>query len=485
MKRRLMISASMVLLLIVLIPIAVLLFDLRDQGIFMIVMIVTFVYVGIYVFGGVPKLIVYFIYGIITTTILILSPQPYHLPIAIIGSLLFVLNPLSTFETFLEKKLNEEDVLPLRISIRGSYWPFYSYQKEMKNFYHLPQARKLFTIKWYLHARQILTVALVTLGTIVFINNLSNIANSLDNFSWINFFNFYSVIIIFILAFFLYKKGFTSTIRTLVISVFPPVIFLVLISDFPAPIKYSFAGGTFLAFLVILGLELAKYYQRVAYDAYRYYDVDQQMEVFANALFEPLIYNESFTKCGTFLIKVKPEDFQKQWHSILVYANYFRFIITAYTFEKQGITIHAHFHFKNAKRIEKFKTFLESKFNREVVVNQFDDPNKHQYEQNFFHRPDYIVARGLALANLLKELEIKTRIIVSMIVYFENEEDLLEIQKIYSTLRLDDLSEDEYITARMDVSLINVDYVIEAKIREMLLELLIHSGKFVRISVFY
>jgi hypothetical protein len=36
----------------------------------------------------------------------------------------------------------------------------------------------------------------------------------------------------------------------------------------------------------------------------------------------------------------------------------------------------------------------------------------------------------------------------------------------------------------MDVSLINVDYVIEAKIREMLLELLIHSGKFVRISVF-
>jgi hypothetical protein len=118
-------------------------------------------------------------------------------------------------------------------------------------------------------------------------------------------------------------------------------------------------------------------------------------------------------------------------------------------------------------------------------VNQFDDPNKHQYELNFFHRPDYIVARGLALANLLKELEIKTRIIVSMIVYFENEEDLLEIQKIYSTLRLDDLSEDEYITARMDVSLINVDYVIEAKIREMLLELLIHSGKFVRISVFY
>ena len=136
------------------------------------------------------------------------------------------------------------------------------------------------------------------------------------------------------------------------------MIFLVLISDFPDPIRYSFAGGTLIAFLVILGFELSKLYQRVAYDSYHYYDVDLQMEVYANALFEPLIYNESFTKCATFLIKVKPEDFQKQFHSILVYANYFRFIITAYTLEKQGITIHAHFHHKNEKRIEKFKTFF-------------------------------------------------------------------------------------------------------------------------------
>lgn len=485
MKRRIMISASMILLLIVLIPIAVLLFDLRDQGIFMIVMLITIVYVSVYVFGGVPKLIVYLVYGIITAAMLILAPQPYHLPLAIIGALLFVLNPLSAFETFLEKTLNEEDVLPLRISIRGSYWPFYSYQKEMKNFYHLPQARKLFTLNWYLHARQVLTVALVTLGAVVFINNLSNIANSLDNFSWVNFFNFYSVIIIFILALFLYKKGFTSTIRTLVVSIFPPIIFLVLISDFPDPIRYSFAGATLITFLVILGIELSKFYQRVAYDDYHYYDVDQQMEVFANALFEPLIYNESFTKCATFQMKIKPEEFQKQFHSILVYANYFRFIITAYTFEKKNITLHAHFHFKNKKRIEKFKTFLESRFKGEVSVNEFMDPNKHHYEKTFFHRPDYIVARALALASLLKELEIKTRIIVSMIVYFEHEDDLLEMQKMYSTKRLDDLSEEDYFTARLDVSLLNVDYVIEAKVREMLLELMIHSGKFVRINVFY
>ena len=120
MKRRILISASLIMLLIVLIPIAVLLFDLRDQGIFMIIMVITIVYVGVYVFGGVPKLIIYLIYGVITATILILSPQPYHLPIAIIGSLLFVLNPLSSFETHLEKVMNEEDVLPLRVSIRGS-----------------------------------------------------------------------------------------------------------------------------------------------------------------------------------------------------------------------------------------------------------------------------------------------------------------------------------------------------------------------------
>ncbi|MDI6451984.1 hypothetical protein [Peloplasma aerotolerans] len=485
MKRRVAIAGSLTILIFVLMPIALILLELRGQGIFMITAILTLVYVGVYVFGGVPKLIIAFIYGFITFMFLYLLEEPYHLPFIIIGTLLFVLNPLSGFESYMESKMNDEDVLPIRISIRGSFWPFFSYQKEMKNFYHLPQARKLYTKKWYLQLRQLTTLFLITLGIFLFILGINNIANSLDNFDWINFFIFYNVVIIFILAFFLYKKGFTSTFRTLVISLFLPIIFLIFISTFPIALKFSLAGAMFLIGIIVGVIELIKYFQRVAYDVYHYHDVDLQKEVFANALFEPLVYNESYILCAQYKIKVDLDTFQKHFHDILVYANYFKFIITAYTYDKQFVELHADFHYRKKKRAEKFKAFLETKFKSEIPLQVEEDPNKEFYEKNFFHRPDYIIARAQNLASLLKELEIKTKIIVSMIVYFELEEELEAFSEDHPVIRLDDLSEEDYLTVRVNIPTINVDYMIESKIREVLLSLMINHGKFVRISVYY
>ncbi|PKK96586.1 MAG: hypothetical protein CVV58_05610 [Tenericutes bacterium HGW-Tenericutes-3] len=485
MKRRIVISGSLTILILILIPVALILFNLKGQGVFMLSSIVTLVYVGVYVFGGVPKLIIYAIYGLITTLFLFLLAQPYHLPIVIVGTLLFVLNPLSSFELYLENHLNDEDVLPVRFSIRGSYWPFFSYQREMKNFYHLPQARKLYTKKWYLHLRQLTTLFLFSLGVFLFIHSLNSIANSLDDFNWLNFFVFYVIIVVFVMALFMFKKGFTSTFRLFVISLFPPVIYLFLVSDFPDAIRYSFAGSFVIIGVVVSVIEFVRLYQRVAYDSYHYYDVDQQMEVYANALFEPLVYNESFTQCGEYSIKVSLEAFQKQFHDILVYANYFKFIITAYSYKKNTVYLYADFHEKNVKRSEKFKTYLELKFKMSVALSLQHDPNKEIYENNFFHQPDYIISRAQNLAGLLKELEIKTKIIVSFIVYFELEDELEAFSEDYAITELDDLSDEAYLTVRVDIPCINVDYVIESKIRELLLSLLINHGKFVRVSVYY
>jgi len=485
MKRRIAIAGSLTILIFILMPIALILLNLRGQGIFMISAILALVYVGVYVFGGVPKLIVYFIYGLVTSVFLTILEEPYHLPFVIIGTLLFVLNPLSSFESYLESKMSAEDVLPIHFSLRGSYWPFYSYRKEMKNFYHLPQARKLYTKSWYLHSRQIVTLFLISLGIFLFIHGLNNIKNSLDNFNWLNFFIFYSVIIAFVLAFFLFKKGFTSTFRGLAVSSFPTIIYLLLISNFPDVVKYSFAGSFFLIGLVVSIVELIKLYQRVIYDSYHYYDVDQQMEVFANALFEPLVYNESFTKSGHYQIKVKIETFQKNLHEILVYANYFRFIITAYTYGKQMVHVYADFHYKQSKRAENFKVFLESKFKMAIPLTLEDDPDKSLYEKRFFHRPDYIIARAQSLAALLKDLEIQTKIVISMIAYFELEEELDAFSKEFSVSKLDDLSEADYLTVKIDIPTLNIDYMIESKIREVLLALMVYHGTFVRISVYY
>ncbi len=485
MKRRIVIAGSLTILILILLPIALILLNLRGQGIFTLSAITALVYVGVYVFGGVPKLIIYLIYGTITGVFLFNLTEPYHLPIVIVGTLLFVLNPLSSFESYLESHLSDEDVLPIRFSIRGSYWPFFSYQKEMKNFYHLPQARKLYTKKWYLHLRQITTLLLFSLGIFLFILSVNIIVNSLDNFNWMHFFVFYIIIIVFIMSFFMFKKGFTSTFRLLVVSLFPPVIYLFLISDFPDAIRYSFSGSFVILWTVLIVVELVNYFKRVTYDSYHYFDVDEQMEVFANTLFEPLVYNETYIKCAQFQIKIKLDQFQKLFHEILVYANYFHFIITAYAYKKETIYLYVDFHEKQEKRAHKFKSYLEAKFRNSVTMEIHDDPNKEIYEKTFFHCPDYIIARAQSLADLLKELEIKTKIIISFIVYFELDDELEEFSKEFPVTQLDDLSEEDYLTVRIDIPTVNVDYMIESKIREVLLGLLIHHGKFVRISVFY
>ncbi len=485
MKRRIAIAGALTILIFIAMPIALILLNMRGQGIFMISAILSLVMVGIYVFGGLPKLIIATIYGVFTALFLFILTRPYHLPIIIIGTLLYVLNPLSSFQTYLENKLNKEDVLPIRISIRGSYWPFYAYRKEMKNYYHLPQARKLYTQKWYLHLRQLTTLSLVFLGTFIFILGINFIANTLEDFNWYNFFVFYTVIILFIMAWLSYKKGFTSTFRTLVLSLFPTIIYLVFMSNFTWPIKWIIASSVFVIGIVVSIIELVKFYHRAVYDSYHYYDVDQQREVFANALFESLVYNEPYCLSGYFKIKVKLTTFQKHFQDILVYSNYFRIIITAYSYGQEMVHLYADFHRNGHKRAEKFKTYLEAKFNISIPMDLKDDPDKTLYEKNFFHRPGYIIARAQSLANLLKELEIKTKIMISMIVYFELEDELEAFSEEFDVVPLESLSEEDYLTVRVDIPSLNVDYMIEAKIREVLLALMVHHGKFVRINVYY
>ncbi len=485
MKSRLIISLTLSIIIFILMPFALSFFELRGQGIFMISAIISLVYIGVYVFGGVPKLIIYGIYGVTISTILALTPYDYQLPIVIIGTLFFILNPLAVFEKFLESKMKDENVLPISISFRGSYWPFFEYRKEMKNFYHLPQQKKLFTKKWYLHTRQITMILLYTLGVFLFIHEINYIANRIEAFNWYNFFTLYVVIIVFLLAYFIHLKGFTSTFRTFGIALFPPIVYMILISDFHDALRYSLAGSFVIFGIIISIVELIKLHQRVAYDSYQYYDVDQQMEVHANALFEPLVYNETFTQFGEYRLKITKKQFDAHFHDLLVYANFFHFIITAYTIEHDYIHVYAEFNQKASKRADRFKTYMESKYKTSVHLDLKEDQEKTLYEEKFFHKPEYIIARAHRLAELLKELSIDANIIISVIAYFQNESDIELISSEYKVTRLSSFKYENYLTVRIDVNTINNEYLIETKIRDILLSLMIYHGKYVRISVYY
>ena len=72
---------------------------------------------------------------------------------------------------------------------------------------------------------------------------------------------------------------------------------------------------------------------------------------------------ERFWKVDSFAeyqIKVPLDKFQKYFEEILVYANYFKFIITAYSYKRNTVYLYADFHEKNAKRAEKFKSNLKT-----------------------------------------------------------------------------------------------------------------------------
>jgi len=230
---------------------------------------------------------------------------------------------------------------------------------------------------------------------------------------------------------------------------------------------------------------LINLHKRVAYDSYHYYDVDLQREVYANALFEPLVYNETFTLSGHYQLKITKKQFDLHFHDLLVYANFFHFIITAYTIDKTEIHVYAEFNKKAHKRAHKFKTYLETKYKTNVSLDLKEDPEKTIYEKTFFHKSEYIIARAQRLAELLKDLSIDANIIISIIAYFQSEEDLRKISREYQVKRLTDVKYEDYITARIDFSSVNNEYMIETKIRDVLLSLMVYHGKYVRISVYY
>jgi hypothetical protein len=485
MKTRLAIAGALTILIFILLPLGLIFTGVQTQGLFLTLAIVLLVYIGLYVFGGLAKLIVYFIYGLLIALALLYAPMDYQMAMVLLGTLLVVLNPLASFENYLEDKLRDEAVQPIRFSIRGSYWPFFSYRREMKNFFHLPQAQKLYTQKTYLVLRQLTTIGLFTIGIFLFIQELNTILNVINRFNYDSLFVFYMVVIVFLLAYFSFKKGFTSTFRTLTIALFPIILYLTLRSD----LTHLYKLGLTIAFLflgiVITIYEIVKYFQRVAYDSYRYYDIDRQEEVFANALFEPLVYNETFTLVANYKIKVKLETFQKSFEKILIYANYFKFIITAYTYNKENIYLYADFHYKKRHRADQFKSYLESIFKLAIPHEVVSDPHKNLYETRFFHRPGYIIARALNLADLLKQLDIDSIIYLSFIVYFESKADLEQFNEIYKLTIIEEMSNEQYSTVRVDIESLNIEYIIESKIREVLLDLLVYHGKFVRINVFY
>ena len=176
MSRRLLIALTIGSSIIVSMVIASYFLQSDEQTIYALVSVLFLLYVALYLFGGLAKLIVFFVYGVLIAISLALLSERFSFAIIFIGTLLFVLNPLADLENYLNKTLDDQDIEPFKVTWLGKFETFYSYRREMKSHYHLPQVRKLYTKKWYQKARTITVIGFFAIDMFMLIFVVNDIA---------------------------------------------------------------------------------------------------------------------------------------------------------------------------------------------------------------------------------------------------------------------------------------------------------------------
>lgn len=483
MKLRLIISAAVIGLIILFLPYVLLAFESFGQGVFALVMVFSFVIVGYYVFGGLAKLMVYSIYFIALLLGLFFLDEAYQVTVSLISTFIILTNPLQRLEKKLAKKISKEFNDPIKINISGTYWPYFEYRREMKELYHLPQSKKLHQNKSYLLLRQFVTVLFLFAATFLLIQETSSIANDLSQFEWSAFFNIYIVLWFYLMSYYAYKKALTTVFRVLVLGMIPMMMYALSLS--------SISGYFKLITLIVVGVisvgiiiyEWNQYYQRVSFDTYSYTDSERGLEVFANALFEPLIYNDTYILSATYRIKISLNTWNKHLQKIVVYANMHRILITAYAYGEEMLYVFTDFHYQDRRKIDRFKTFLESIFMMGIPFEFQQDRHKTIYEKNFFHKDEYIIARAKHLARYLKDISNETLVIISFIMYIETKKDLDNIKKTRQVTLLSDIHVTDYYAIKIDVPVVNNDIIIEKAVKQLLFDMKANKGNFVRILV--
>ncbi|WP_026392156.1 hypothetical protein [Haploplasma modicum] len=483
MKRRLVILITTLIILTTLFFLSVFLADINYQRIMLAVFLVALFYLLSYIIFGIGKFVVLLIYSIFITLLLVFLNE-YDTALIFVGTFILFLNPLHEIEKLVDQKFPEEKSF---ISyFKGSYSAYYEYRKEVKDYYHLPQVRKTYLKPNYLKLRQALTIVLAMIAIFLLIREVNNLINLLKMFDIHLFFaSTYSVVVLLVLTIILYRKGFQSMFNFFTVSIFPPIIYTIFLSVKPSYLSLII-GIVVTVFGIVYSIyQYIAFRSRIVYEYYYYYDQEKHVGVYANALFEPHIYNSNFCLTTKFSFKVNKQHFDKKFHDIIVYADFKKFFITAYTFDEDNITIYTDFHYGTEKKIEKFKIYLENSFNEKVSYSITDDKSKVTYEKEFYHNTNYIIARTLYLSEILKKFQIKTSVIITITAYFNSLQDLKPLTTNYSIARIPELEVDGIYTVNISFRTANIDYLIETKTRELLLDLLINKGNYVRVSVYY
>ncbi|NLG31877.1 MAG: hypothetical protein GX546_04855 [Acholeplasmataceae bacterium] len=447
--------------------------------IFLMAFFISTFYLVLYFVGGLSKLFVYLIYGI-GLFLLMYFFHEYRFGFIVIGTFVFLLNPLSYFENKIAKSLDSPDPIEFQMLVKRSYYPIFDYRAKMKEFYHLPQARKYYKKKRYYSLVNIVTFILAGIGIFLTLMELNVMVEDLQQLRLGSILVFYIVVSIFISALIIYKKGFKSLRNIVKPMIFLPMPLLAFMTNMPLHWKIIIASVSGLVGLLLVMYEIYLYFRRATYHSSSYLDTNTNYYVYANLLYEPYMYNEYFTTVGKYELNLDIESFHQRFNDVLAYANFRLFFITAYIDTGKSVIIYTQFHKNHLRAPEVFSNFLEKTYGTNVLTTIKQDPTHEIFESRFFKTDDYIVARAISFGKIIKSLEINQPLIIRMYFYFTSAQGLREFLKSYP---IEVLSlKENVITIKTQFEIANVDYLIDLKVREILLNVLINDGHYIRIT---
>jgi hypothetical protein len=449
-----------------------------------IITIIAFGLITLYLLTDASFLIIYSFYAALIFTLATIF-EDYLLGLMIVGTLLLITNPLDFLRKKIFKKLNIKNNVPLNINLYRSRWAIFEYRKLMKQYFHMPDTIRLFNSKTYKVLRQLTFLAILFLAILIFIYQMGRIV--LQNFTlpFLAFRVFLSTML-FLIAFILFKKGFLSTLRLLSVLIFPVLLFLILVV--PSDLINDISRLILFSFMVICTLasftyNLFLYFQRVLYNYYYYFDNDSKTEVYANSLFEPLVYNYCYTYFTKYSIKISREAFLKHFNELVVYANFKLFFIISYSFSNDCCYIFTATHYKEKYKINNFKKILDRKYNTNCGVYTVEDKDAKVFENMFFHKDEYIMSRAVSEAALYKSFTYKHKIIVSIVFYFTNYEKMNEYSISRNVMRLKEYEYSGNAVVKTSIIVENDDILIKKCVKNMLLDASLYDGHYVRIIV--
>lgn len=434
-----------------------------------------FVYSLINFLFGLPRFIIYFIYGALSILIIYYSLEEYRFLIVFLLTVVIVINPLVFLEVYLDKNLAKRTTKTYELKIKGKYETFYKYRKAMKEYYHFPQTRKLYTKKWYNYLRNITVIGFFSV-LIFLIIYTTNVIISVTDLYDVNILLIYFQIALTFMLVILYKRGFTSMFRVARMAILPTIYYLIYLSNLEGILAILFYVLLSVAIIGMFIAEVYFYYTRVKYQAYEYTNPINNSHVFANALYEPFIYDDNKISV-LYEFESSLDLFHKKRFELTVFANMKRTIITAYEAINRKIRVYVEMYDEN--KIALYQAKLSTMFKTSVKLMRLEE---NYYEKMFLHNHEYIITRALSLAHLLNELEIKEQLIIKTTMFFESIEKAKELIFKYET-ELQEVEGKLVLEAILKVK--NLDYLIESKLRDLLLDMLVQGGVFIRIKVYY